>query len=248
MNINSLILRISKVGQAIKSYRCLFALIYYRVLVGSEHRPVLKKNDFALVVDIGANRGQFALAVRQYSPNAKVISFEPLPEPASIYSEIFSKDEKVALHEFAIGPESGASKIHISARDDSSSLLPISKLQNETFPGTAKIGTQKIQIARLMEFISPDKIQSPALLKIDVQGYELETLKGCEDLLDCFQYIYVECSFMELYEGQSFAQDVIVYLDKYGFVLNGIYNMSYDKKGNAVQADFFFTHNSSIEE
>jgi len=59
-------------------------------------------------------------------------------------------------------------------------------------------------------------------------------------LLHCFAYIYAECSFMELYEDQALADEVIAYLRRHGFRLQGIYNMAYDPKGNAVEGDFLF--------
>jgi len=78
------------------------------------------------------------------------------------------------------------------------------------------------------------------MLKIDVQGFELQALRGCEELLDCFTYIYVECSFTELYEGQALADEIIEWLRKRNFVLKGIYNPYYDANGVAIQGDFLF--------
>ncbi|HEB94406.1 MAG TPA: FkbM family methyltransferase, partial [Gammaproteobacteria bacterium] len=77
-------------------------------------------------------------------------------------------------------------------------------------------------------------------LKIDVQGFEMEVLRGCEELLRRFQYVYVECSFVELYAGQAFADEIIAFLRERNFILDGVYNPCYDKNGRAVQADFFF--------
>jgi len=72
--------------------------------------------------------------------------------------------------------------------------------------------------------------------------HELAALKGCEDLPDCFDYVYAECSFMELYEGQAMADEVIAYLRTHGFQLQGIYNMSCDRQGRAIQSDFLFSN------
>lgn len=69
------------------------------------------------------------------------------------------------------------------------------------------------------------------------KGYELEALKGCDELPNCFAYVYVECSFMELYAGQASADEVAVPLRERGFELRGVYNISYDRKRRAVQAD-----------
>jgi len=53
--------------------------------------------------------------------------------------------------------------------------------------------------------------------------------------------VYVECSFTELYEGQAFADEIIIHLAKRDFRLMGVYNMYYDRHGRAVQGDFLFS-------
>ena len=125
-------------------------------------------------------------------------------------------------------------------QDDSSSLLKIGKNQTTVFPGTGEKNTEEINVAPLDYFINIEDLNSPVFVKIDVQGYELEVLKGSKSLIDEFDYIYVECSFVELYEGQALADEVIAYLANYSFRLKGVYNTFYDKKGIAVQGDFLF--------
>jgi len=211
-----------------------------RVAAAVEHESLLKSLDVATVVDIGANRGQFAIVSRHCYPTARIISFEPLPGPARQYRSVLNGDPNVTLHEVAIGPERSTAMMHIAAEDDSSSLLPITELQH-SISGTTEVATQSIQIERLDDRITAEQLQSPALLKIDVQGYELATLQGCEPLLDRFAYLYVECSFLELYAGQALAAEVIDYLTKHGFSLRGTYNVQYDGEGKAVQADMLFS-------
>ena len=213
----------------------------HRVAAGVEHAAVLRQLDGCrTVVDIGANRGQFALVARHCFPGAAVISFEPLPRPAAVYRTVFAGDERARLVETAIGPEPGEAVIHLSARDDSSSLLPITARQNALFPGTAAAGTATIRVVRLADAVLAEDLVVPALLKLDVQGFELQALAGCEDVLERFAWVYVECSFMELYAGQSFADEVIAWLRERGLRLVGVYHMAYDGEGRAVQADFLF--------
>jgi FkbM family methyltransferase len=196
--------------------------------------------DCRTVVDIGANRGQFALVARHCFPEARILSFEPLPGPSRTFQRVFAGDPSVILHPVAIGPERGETTIHLSARDDSSSLLPISSLQNTLFPGTAEAGTATVTVGPLSDFVAAEEIEPPALLKLDVQGFELQVLRGCEDLLDRFALVYAECSFVELYLGQALADEVIAWLHERGFGLRGVYNMTYDRRGRAIQADFLF--------
>ncbi len=225
-----------------KSYY-LKALLQHRVAGGVEHSRLLdylQMQNIQTLVDVGANRGQFALVARTCFPNAKIISFEPLKEPAAIFRNVFRSDPMVVLHEIAIGPDENEVPMHVSCADDSSSLLPISVLQNNLFPGTAEKELRTIKVKPLDAILSSKDIQTPALLKIDVQGFEREALLGCKSLLACFSSIYVECSFMKLYTGQALAPEIIDLLDGWGFALCGVYNLCYDKKGVAIQGDFLF--------
>ena len=210
------------------------------VAASVEQSNFLRNIDCKTVVDIGANRGQYSLAVRHFMPDSKVIAFEPLIKPAEVFRQIFSEDSQVALRNIAIGPEEKNVSMHVSGKDDSSSLLPISDLQEEKYPGTGEVGTLEVKVAPLNSVLSEDDIIEPALLKLDVQGFEMDALRGCESLLQKFEMIYCECSFVELYTGQKLASDVIAWLAERGFPIKGIYNVSYDSDGVAIQADFLF--------
>jgi hypothetical protein len=115
------------------------------------------------------------------------------------------------------------------------------------FPGTGEIAQQTVSVGPLDAFVSVSDVQPPALLKIDVQGYELEALKGCETMLDRFAHVYVECSFVELYAGQASASEVADYLHRRGFVLKGVYNLTYDGAGLAIQGDFLFSRANAAQ-
>jgi hypothetical protein len=130
--------------------------------------------------------------------------------------------------------------MHVSGRDDSSSLLEISALQEEVFPGTGEASTITVQVGPLSDFVESPEITRPALLKLDVQGFELQALIGCESLISQFDYVYCECSFVELYSGQALAPDIIRWLDRRHFVLSGVFNTSFDRVGQPIQADLLF--------
>ena len=235
-----------KLAAILKSpyYRTRF--LRHRVAAGVEHARILSGLDCRTVVDIGANRGQFALVARRCLPRARVLSFEPLPAAAATFRTVFADDDRVTLHEVAIGPVRGNATLHISRRDDSSSLLPITSTQVALFPGTAEVATATVRVAPLREFMLVPDILPPALLKLDVQGFELEALRGCEDMLGQFAYVYVECSFVELYSSQALADEVIAWLRKRGFKFCGVHNTDIDRNGRAIQADFLFSHDIHV--
>ncbi len=211
----------------------------YGVGAAIEHRQALTGLDIGTIVDVGANKGQFALLAAEVFPDATVYCFEPLEEPAARLRKMLGTG--VTLFETAIGRSESHGVIHVSRRANSSSLLPIAK-QSEVFPGTELREKRVVSVAPLTKYLSAENLKQPALLKIDVQGYELEVLKGCAELLFVFQYIYLECSFVELYHGQSLAGDVILYLLRRNLQLSGVYNQVDDSNRRPVQADFLFSN------
>jgi FkbM family methyltransferase len=219
----------------------LFSALVKGSAAATEHISVLEGCNFDFIVDVGANRGQFALIARKIFPKAKILSFEPLEEPAKIFKQIFADDPNILLYPYAIGREKMTSTIHITKQDHSSSLLPITKTQSTMFPDSIEKDTRRVNVLPLTIALGDTPIPSASLLKIDVQGFELEVLIGCEDILGKFSHLLVECSFIELYAGQALAHQVISWLEDREFFLSGISDMYYDRDGKAVYGDFFFT-------
>jgi FkbM family methyltransferase len=234
--VRNAIRRISKLSQLLShpQYRRGLGL---GVAAGIEHEAVLRTLRCRTVVDVGANIGQFSLATRVCIPGARILAFEPLGKPAEKFERLFQEDDQVALHRAGIAPRRERTRMHVSARIDSSSLLPSTETQTAVFPGTAQTGTEEVEVGPLSAFIKPADLVGPCLLKLDVQGFELKALQGCSDLLSMFEYVYVEASFVELYEGQALADEVLMFLRDFGFALHGVHNMIYDRAGHAVQGD-----------
>jgi FkbM family methyltransferase len=213
----------------------------FGVAAAVEHEAFLNRIQCAMVVDVGANRGQFSLVCRQVNPACRIVAFEPLPSAAAVFRRVFDGERLTSLIEAAIGKSDGKATMHVSRREDSSSLLPIGAGQTRVFPESGESHESEVAIAPLTSYLSPDDIVGPALLKIDVQGFERDVLEGSQTLLDCFDDIYVECSFVELYVGQALVTEIVAYLTGRGFRLSGIYNVYYDSDGQAIQADCHFT-------
>lgn len=240
MNAALLALRLRKLAAI--AIGPLYRDAYFRggVAPAIEHEAVLRGLDFNFVVDVGANRGQFSLVCRHLRPAAPIVAFEPLPGPAAIYGALFRKTSTVRLHPCALAPARGEMTMHISGHDDSSSLLPISDLQQAYFPGTQRVGMRQVPTGPLSDYVETGELGSRSLLKIDVQGFELEVLKSAESLLPKFRWVYAECSYAPLYEGQALAAEVIAWLEARRFRLVGRFNPSYGRDGAPLQADFLF--------
>lgn len=202
----------------------------YQIGFGYEH---------ATVLDVGANRGQFALFALQRFPEARVVSFEPLPGARAKLMRTVP-GERLRVIGAAAGETRTTAAFHVSRRDYSSSLLPVSARQTEEFPGTGEIEQIDVDVVRLDEVLDAGDLVEPVLLKIDVQGAELATLAGAEGILPRVSEVLVECSFVALYEGQALADEVVCHLRDRDFRLAGVYSILRGEDGSCIQADLLF--------
>ncbi len=182
-----------------------------------EHRHQLKDLGLRTVVDIGANVGQFSLLIRGMYPEAQVFAFEPLSRAAAKFIRLHGQDGHVRFFQKAIAPFVAKQAMHVSRRDDSSSLLAIGTGQTEYAPGTDEVSTEEVSLATLDECVKPEGVKGPALLKLDVQGYELEVLKGASQCLKMCEMLLLEVSFQRLYTHCPLAHEVIGFLGAKGF-------------------------------
>lgn len=241
----ALVIRTTRlVRRANKAFILLRTSLYRKALlrgVGAaiEHEPVLRTLQVNTVVDVGANCGQFSLVARRVFPSAKILAFEPLSKPATVYRSLFEKDENSTLGEFALGDTENSVIIHVSKREDSSSLLPISTRQSEIFPGTEEDREESVNVHTGDGALASTPLIGPVLLKIDVQGYELAVLNGLQSTIRDIEYVYVEMSFVELYSGQALAHEVISWLQAQGYRLHGVYNPTISG-GISIQTDALF--------
>lgn len=210
------------------------------VAAAVEHEGIPLTKDFKSVVDVGAGRGQFALVAHRRFPRATLHCFEPLTEARKKLTAVTGRLPAAHIYDLALGSGRASVEFHVSGNLDSSSILSMTASHITAFPGSDETGRVTVPVARLDGVLRPEQLPSPSLLKIDVQGYELEVLRGAEELLERFDVILVECSFVELYAGQAQAEDVIGHLRERGFRLAGVFSPAYDAGGRCLQADALF--------
>jgi FkbM family methyltransferase len=211
------------------------------VAAGIENERFLKSHSYRTILDVGANKGQFSLVALASNPAARIIAFEPIGHAAKRFRRLHSRTPNVSLLEIGLGDENGDRIFHISKRDDSSSFLPIASALRDLNPGTEEAYTTTFPVRRLDDVLREQDLVRPCLLKLDVQGFELEVLKGAIETLKRVDSIYSEVSFVELYEGQPLASDIILWLDSHGFKLDGVYYTSFDRTGRSTWGDMHFS-------
>lgn len=169
------------------------------------------------VVDVGANVGQFAVASTKLLQAARVHSFEPVPESASKLRRNVTRLGNVTVYPFALGEEEGSVSFHVNAHSHSSSPLPLAKIHRKAFPEAREERTIEVAVSTLDRVFEGVQLKRPVLIKLDVQGYEAQVLRGGEETLRRVDYVVMEVSFSPMYEGERTFMEMARMMEDYGF-------------------------------
>jgi FkbM family methyltransferase len=197
-----------------------------------------------VVLDVGANSGQFATGLRQADFDGRIVSFEPLSVPFSVLERVAAADARWDCRRCALGDCDGTVSMNV-ARDggQSSSLLPMLKTHEDVLPHAGFIGTEDVTIRRL-DSVAPEVLgpNDVGFLKLDVQGFEEQVIAGGQTTVsDRCVGVQIELSFAPLYEGGMLAQQAFDLLHRLGFTLKGYVPFFVDvRSGRVLQADGVF--------
>ena len=200
------------------------------------------------LIDIGANRGSFCDHFQKINQSAQRILIEPIPELSVFLTNKYKTNEYTLIINRAISDEEGVKTFHVTANDgQSSSLLNVGARHLAAAPHANETSRIEVTVSKL-DTITENLKFSSAFLKIDVQGNEMQTLKGSLKTLKKVSAIHIEVSIQTLYDGDSIGFNVWSFLDREGFVLYGIDPWFRDSKSNGelLQADFFFVRPSLL--
>ena len=174
---------------------------------------VLRKIKINSVVHVGAHLGQEVSNYKFYGIS-KIVLFEPQQYFYNILSNKFKNDNQIKIFNVALGNKNKITKINISNNDGASSSLLTPKKHLEVYPEIDFKTEETVQVKKMSDFNFTDF----DLLVVDTQGYELNVLEGCEDLLRNFKYLIIEINLKELYEGCPTVKNLDDYLTKYNFI------------------------------
>lgn len=195
-----------------------------------------------LVLDVGANTGQYGMRSRIDGYEGKIISFEPL---SSSFTELFEKAKKDPLwstYNTALGNCDGKTSINVAKKSVFSSILKPSSLLTKTYPGSDCLKQEEIKINKLDTVFNKYCCNEDRIfLKIDTQGYEKNILEGAEKSLDKITGIQLELSLQErLYQGEFLMKEIMDFLAKKGFTLVKLEPLPGMLKNKLLQADGIF--------
>lgn len=193
-----------------------------------------------VVLDIGANTGQFASELRLAGYAGEIISFEPLSDAYEVLAQRAANDRRWQTHQLALGAEAGSALINVAANSMSSSLLSMSAQHRRAAPDSQYIRQEQVNIARADHLDVLGRYQR-IFCKIDTQGFEQKVLEGLDSLWPKVIAVQLETSHASLYEGSWGYQEVMEYFDNKGWIPVFIERGFTDAAtGRVLQSDWTF--------
>jgi len=203
-----------------------------------------------IIFDVGACRGEYARYMYEIGYSNKIVSFEPVLAAynvmlrnkrvminnglKNIKMKYFEPDEWIIAPKMALGEINGPCTINVSKNYVASSLLD-NYLINDIDHETDFVRKEETTMNTLDDvYDNYVNIADVPFLKMDVQGYEFNVLRGGEKVLSNFLGIQFECSLCELYKGEVLWKDIIEYLEARNFVVYDIIRGWFDTKSKRL--------------
>jgi FkbM family methyltransferase len=187
------------------------------------------------IVDVGAAYGQFALGCKPLFPGSKYVLIEPLEEYARALEEVVATLPAAELVRAAAAAKRGEITINVH-RD-----LVGSSLYLEHEDSSVNGVPRTVPTVALDDLAREKQWRPPYLLKVDVQGAELEVLAGARETLRATEYVLLEVSFFEFFANGPLFHDVVAFMKSHGFVAYDVFGFQYRPLDNALsQADIAF--------
>jgi FkbM family methyltransferase len=203
---------------------------------------LMRTYETGLVLDVGANCGQYALDLRANGYGGRIVSFEPLESAFGELSRYAANDPDWETMRVALGAASGKNIINVAGNSTSSSLLGMLPAHEDAAPASKYVGAQEIEVVTLDQVLPRFGAWKGTIwLKIDTQGYEAEVLKGALGSLGRIGSIQLEMSLVPLYDGSETFEVMLKWMMERGFRLVGLQPGFTDPQtGRLLQVDGIF--------
>jgi FkbM family methyltransferase len=173
-----------------------------------------------VVLDVGANVGQWAADLRELGYRDWIVSFEPLSAAFAQLRKRAARDPRWKTVNLALGPNPGKATINIAGNSQSSSLLPMLDQHVKSAPQSAYVGREEITVQTLATALDEHRaLGQRSYVKIDAQGYERLILDSGGDALSQVAGVQLEMSLTPLYQGEELLPQMVEHMSRLGFAL-----------------------------
>lgn len=202
---------------------------------------LLQRAGVDVVLDVGANEGQFGRRLRAWGYRGRIVSFEPVPAVYARVAAAAAADPLWEVHPLALSEADGTARINVTGATVFSSLREPAPDLVAAFPSAAVIGTEEVAV-RSLDSLLPElePLGERPFLKVDVQGAEHDVLAGAAATLERVVGVQVEMSLRRLYLGEASFGALASELEERGFTMSLIEPVAYDDHGAMLAADAVF--------
>ncbi len=202
---------------------------------------MLQAHDVDLVVDVGANEGQYATALLNNGYDRRILSFEPVSTVHELLGAAAARQQNwVVAERAAVGDAAGSVDIRVSKETDMSSLLPMTAVAETHLSSARTVETEAVPMVTLAEAVPWDGA-GRVFVKSDTQGYEAQVLAGLGARIDQVVGLQLELSLVPVYQGQPSYLDMLRQVTASGFaphfLVPGYYSRHY---GRMLEFDAVF--------
>jgi FkbM family methyltransferase len=203
---------------------------------------LLQAHRIGVVLDVGANTGQFGWYLRELGYRGRIVSFEPVAEAFVQLQALSADDTAWQAIPIGLGAENEECRINIAANSQSSSLLPMLKTHTEAAPESAYQREQIVTIRRLDAVFADNSAPGDRVfLKIDTQGFEMNVLAGAGAVLQAAPLVQLECSLVNLYDRATPIEEMIGHMRGLGYdPIDLAPTFYHDGNHHLMQADVLF--------
>jgi len=209
-----------------------------RLEPGRDLISFISSQSISVVLDVGANTGQFATDLRNSGYDGKIVSFEPISDVFAQLAKNAEGDQNWRVVNAALGKRPGTALINVSEETVYSSILQQTDYAIESHPGARPTRQETIRLLPLDEAF--DDPGERVLLKIDTQGYERDVLDGAPNTLRSVAAVWLELPIVHLYRGVWGLEEAVSYMSERGFVLSQIKPVNSRWEDPVLEVDCLF--------
>jgi len=187
----------------------------------SSRVEALRRHGVDVLLDVGANAGQYATGLRASGYGGRIVSVEPLNGAYSLLSAACADDPGWTAVQAALAAAPGSLDMHVTLDSRCSSALAPAAIT--ALPGGSPVGTETVR-ARTLDDLTDEVVGDADHLavKLDAQGYEREILAGGAVTLVRARVLELEMALVATYDGAPLVQELLPALTGQGFSIVSI--------------------------
>lgn len=223
--------------------------VWNRIGRGDSFTDLMRRYQIDVVLDVGANKGQYGRQLIGSGFRGRIVSFEPLPSALEKLRLNRWSFANWKVEPFALGAQDSTATLNVSANSQSSSLQGMLPRHLSAAPTAAYVSQCKVRVRRLDDLF--DRYigeRENCYMKLDVQGHEHKVIEGAMESIGRITAIQMELSMSPLYEGAQTWREAIETMQQLGYKLMLLTpGFRHQTTGEMMQADGVFVRNEAVE-